>query len=102
MSNRKERRKIDKELGIFKAIKRAPNKEAREEILIKRRELNDAIKKQQQDIFDSQRKEQEIEIYTKSLQFYMGLGNTQKEAEEIIEGIRLKKEKRSQKKVRIK
>lgn len=98
MYNRKERRRIEKELGITKLLKVAP-KEVKDVIIQKRREENEAMQKAWREEQESLARENEIQRYAKQLQFYTEeLGHTHQEAEKILQEQRKKEEERKARK----
>ncbi|MFM2010305.1 MAG: hypothetical protein RLZZ479_696 [Bacteroidota bacterium] len=98
MYNRKERRKIDKQLGINKLLKIAP-KELKEKLLQKRKEESLAIQKDRKENLEAIAIENEIQLYTKRLQFYIEkMGYTQEKAEQILLNEKLKDEEREARK----
>jgi hypothetical protein len=100
MYNRKERRRIEKELGITKLLKSAP-KEVKEQLLQKRKEENLAMQQAWKEEQDALANEREIQRYAKQLQFYTEeLNYSHKEAEEIIKKQRLLEEERALRKKR--
>lgn len=100
MSNRRERRRIDKALGVFKAIKNA-SKEEKAVMLAKLKEVNDAIKKDWTEEQETLRQEEEVQRYAKALQFQIELGKTHEEAEAFLQKEReLEESKRAKKKRR--
>ena len=95
MYNRKERRRIEKELGITKLLKVAP-KEVKDHLLQKRKEENLAMQQAWKEEQEALANEREIQRYAKQLQFYTEeLNYSQKEAEEIIKKQRLAEEERA-------
>jgi len=97
MYNRRERRKIEKELGIFKLIKNGP-KDVREELLRQRKEEAQAIIQQRNEEQETLRLAREADQYARSLQFLMEEGYSQKEAESILSERRQRDEERAAKK----
>lgn len=97
MYNRKERRKIEKELGIFKLIKKGP-KDVREELLRQRKEEAQAIIQQRKEEQETLRLAREADQYAKSLQYLMEQGYDQKEAESILQERIQRDEERAAKK----
>jgi len=95
MYNRKERRRIEKELGIAKLLKHAP-KDVKDILLQKRKEENLAMQQAWKEEQESIANEREVQRYAKQLQFYMEeMDLTQKEAEETIQKQRLIEEERA-------
>lgn len=97
MYNRKERRKIEKDLGIIKLLKVAP-KEVKDMIIQKRREENEAMQRAWREEQEAIARENEVQHYAKRLQFYTEMGHTQQEAEEILQKERSKEEARAARK----
>ena len=97
MYNRKERRKIEKDLGIIKLLKVAP-KEVKDMIIQKRREENEAMQRAWREEQEAIARENEVQRYAKRLQFYTEMGHTQQEAEEILQKERSKEEARAARK----
>ena len=95
MYNRKERRRIEKELGIAKLLKVAP-KEVKDVLIQKRKEENEAMQQAWRDEQEALANEREVQRYAKQLQFYIEeMGYTQKEAEETLQKQRILAEERA-------
>jgi SOS response regulatory protein OraA/RecX len=97
MYNRRERRKIEKDLGILKLIKKGP-KEVRDELLRQRKEEVQALIQQRNEEQETLRLAREADQYARSLQFLMEQGYNQKEAESILDERRQRDEERAAKK----
>jgi hypothetical protein len=98
MYNRKERRRIEKDLGITKLLKSAP-KEVKDIILQKRKEENLAMQQAWKEEQEAAANEREVQRYAKQLQFYTEtLGYTHQEAEKTLQEQRLKEEERAARK----
>lgn len=97
MYNRRERRRIEKELGISKLIKEGP-KDISELLLNKRKEESLAMQKEWQEQQEAIAREEEIQRYAKSLQLYTDQGYTIQEAESKITELSKKDEERTMRK----
>lgn len=98
MYNRKERRKLDKQLGLNKFLKTAP-KELKEKLLQKRKEESLAIQKERKENLETIARENEVQLYAKRLQFYIEkMGYTQEDAEQILQKEKLIEEERAARK----
>ena len=98
MYNRRERRRIEKELGISKLIKEGP-REIKEILLKKRKEESLALQKERQENLEATAREEEVQRYARTLQLYTEeLGYSVEEAEKKIEAQRIIDEERAMRK----
>jgi hypothetical protein len=97
MYNRRERRRIEKELGITKLIKEGP-REIREQLLKQRQEESLALQREWREQQEAIAREEEIQRYAKTLQLYTDMGYTVEEAEAKILEITKRDEERAMRK----
>ncbi len=100
MYNRRERRRIEKELGITKLIKEGP-REIREQLIKQRNEESLAMQREWREQQEAIAREEEIQRYAKTLQLYTEMGYTVEEAEAKISEITKKDEERAMRKRKI-